>query len=49
MQRVFWVTCPDCRHDYMVDYGLRHTDVPLECPMCRSKFAVSEAAAIDDR
>ena len=49
MQRIFWVTCPDCEHRFSVDYGIRHADVHLECATCRRKFRVEEAAEIDER
>lgn len=49
MQRIFWVTCPDCRHRFSVDYGIRHADVQLECPACRRAFAVDDAAEVDER
>ena len=49
MQRVFWTTCPQCAHKLMVDYGIRFAGVQLECPSCRRKYTVDEAAALDER
>jgi uncharacterized protein YbaR (Trm112 family) len=49
MDRVFWATCPTCDHKLMVDWGIRHADVQLECPSCRGKFRVEEAKALDER
>jgi hypothetical protein len=49
MNRIFWVTCPQCEHSFSVDYGIRFVDVLLECPWCRAKFAVDEAARLDER
>jgi uncharacterized protein YbaR (Trm112 family) len=49
VQRVFWTTCPDCQHKLMVDYGIRFVDVKLECPNCRRKYTVDEAAGLDER
>lgn len=48
MQRIFWVTCR-CGKRFSVDYALRHLDVRLECPYCRDKFRVDQAAALDER
>lgn len=49
MERIFWVNCPDCNFRYSVDYSLRRRDdVALECPSCRTKFAVTAAAAISE-
>lgn len=48
MQRIFWVVCR-CGHRFAVDYEIRFADVLLECPSCRSKFPVAEAAALDER
>lgn len=47
MERVFWVTC-GCGKSFSVDYGIRFVDVELECPYCRAKFRVAEAAAISE-
>lgn len=49
MQRIFWATCPQCERAFSVDYGIRFEDVALECPYCRCKFRVEEAAALDER
>jgi len=49
MQRIFWATCPACGTAFAVDYGIRHAEVRLECPGCRTKFTVEEAAALDER
>ena len=49
MQRIFWVTCPQCSSTFSVDWGIRFADVQLECPYCRGKFAVEQAAAVDER
>jgi hypothetical protein len=49
LDRIFWVTCASCDHSFSVDYGIRFADVFLECPWCRKKFRVEDAAAIDER
>jgi hypothetical protein len=49
MYRIFFVTCPTCTHPFSVDYAIRFADVLLECPYCRTKFAVDEAASLDER
>jgi hypothetical protein len=49
MYRIFYVTCPGCDRSFSVDYGIRHADVQLECPFCRAKFAVDDAAGLDER
>jgi hypothetical protein len=48
MQRTFRVTC-NCGHSFPVDYGIRHVDVLLECPMCRAKMKPDDAAELDER
>lgn len=48
MQRIFWATC-GCGKSFSVDYGIRHADVELECPYCRSKFRADDAVALDER
>jgi hypothetical protein len=48
MERTFTVTCT-CGHPFPVDYELRFMDVELECPACRRKMRVEEAAAVDER
>jgi hypothetical protein len=49
MNRIFFVTCPRCDRSFSVDYEIRFVDVLLECPYCRNKFAVDEAASLDER
>lgn len=49
VQRIFWATCPKCDHAFTVDYGIRFADVRLECPWCRHKFRVEDAAKLDER
>jgi hypothetical protein len=49
MDRIFFVSCPKCSHSFSVDYGIRFAEVALECPWCRFKFAVDEAASVDER
>ena len=44
MERTFTVTCT-CGHSFPVDYEIRFVDVELECPACRRKMRVEEAAA----
>lgn len=49
MDRIFWATCPSCSYEYTVDHSLRASrDVKLECPNCRNKFTVPEAARVRD-
>jgi len=48
MERVFRTTCT-CGKTFPVDYGIRHAGVQLECPYCRKKFLVDEAAKLDER
>jgi hypothetical protein len=47
--RIFYVACPECGRSFSVDYGIRFADVHLECPFCRNKFAVDDAASVDER
>jgi hypothetical protein len=50
VQRIFWATCPTCAKSLPVDYGIRFVaGVRLECPHCRTKFTVNEAAELDER
>jgi uncharacterized Zn-finger protein len=49
MNRIFFVTCPQCDRSFSVDYEIRFVDVHLECPYCRNKFPVEEAASLDER
>ncbi|WP_460835994.1 hypothetical protein [Nocardioides hungaricus] len=47
MDRIFWVTCPQCQYRFSVDYSLRHDpEVRLECPSSRTLFGVDDAASI---
>ena len=46
---LFWVTCPECGREFVVDASLRHAGRKLICPFCRATFLPDEAAAIDDR
>ncbi len=48
MERTFTVTCT-CGHSFPVDYEIRFADVELECPACRRKMRVEEAAKLDER
>jgi hypothetical protein len=48
MERVFRATCTFGK-TFPVDYGIRHAGVQLECPYCRKKFLVDEAAKLDER
>jgi DNA-directed RNA polymerase subunit RPC12/RpoP len=48
MERVFRATCT-CGKTFPVDYGIRHAGVLLECPYCRKKFLVDDAAKLDER
>ena len=49
MENVFWVTCPKCGKEFMVDYELRHnTEYRLICPFCRLEFFDSESPKIVD-
>jgi hypothetical protein len=49
VERIFWVTCPNCDGHFYADYELRHSEVALECPFCHTRFAADESPSIDDR
>jgi uncharacterized protein YbaR (Trm112 family) len=46
---LFWVTCPVCSREFVVDSSLRHAGLQLICPFCRHRFLPDEAAELDDR
>ena len=49
MERVFWVTCPDCGDKHYCDYELRHKEIKLICPFCGKEFFDRESPEIDER
>lgn len=49
MERIFWVTCPDCDGKFYCHYTIRHAGVPLMCPFCRGRFLPEAAANLDER
>lgn len=49
MDRIFWVTCPDCSGKFYADYALRHAHVDLKCPFCQKDFQPDESPELDER
>ena len=49
MDRIFWVTCPECGRKFYCDYALRFAGIKLICPFCECEFLPEESPAIDDR
>jgi hypothetical protein len=49
VERIFWVTCPDCDGAFYAHYQMRHAGVPLMCPFCRARFLPEQAASLDER
>ncbi len=49
MERIFWVTCPECEKKFYADYTLRQLEVALLCPFCERSFKVEESTEIDER
>ena len=49
MERIFWVTCPNCQGRFYCDYELRFQEVKLICPYCGREFQVKESPQIDER
>lgn len=49
MNRVFWVTCPECDGQFVADWELRYSAHQLICPYCRHRFVADQAKALDER
>ncbi len=49
IDRIFWVTCPQCAGKFYCDYSLRYASVKLICPFCQNEFDVAASPKIDDR
>jgi len=46
MEKIFWVTCPECGGRFYCDYELRGSDMELICPFCELEFRDEESPAI---
>ncbi len=49
IDRIFWVSCPDCSGMFYCDYSLRHGPAKLICPFCQREFDAATSPQIDDR
>ncbi len=49
IDRIFWVSCPQCSGMFYCDYSLRHGPAKLICPFCQNEFDADASPNIDDR
>jgi uncharacterized paraquat-inducible protein A len=50
MEKIFWVSCPECDMAFYANYReLRHAGVALLCPRCHIRFQPEQAAWLDER
>jgi len=48
MDKVFWVTCPNCAGRFFCDMELRRSGHKLICPFCQNEFLDEESPEIEE-
>jgi len=48
MDKVFWVTCPECSGRFFCDMELRNSGYELICPFCQNEFLDEESPEIEE-